>query len=50
MTPQELISILSQGENSSVEFKESAVRPEAIAREMVAFANKYRRGDCYRHS
>ena len=39
MTPIELKEILSQGENSSVEFKESAVRPEAIAREMVAFAN-----------
>ena len=39
MTQQELKSILAQGENSSVEFKESAVRPEAIAREMVAFAN-----------
>ncbi len=39
MTPQELKDIICQGENSSVEFKESAVRPETIAREMVAFAN-----------
>ena len=39
MTPQELKDILNQGENSSVEFKESVVRPEAMAREMVAFAN-----------
>ena len=39
MTPQELKDIISQGKNSSVEFKESAVRPETIAREMVAFAN-----------
>ena len=39
MTLQELKEILHQGENSSVEFKEFSVRPEAIAREMVAFAN-----------
>lgn len=39
MTPQDLKNILQQGENSSVEFKESAVRPESVAREMVAFAN-----------
>lgn len=39
MKPQELQSIIQQGENSSVEFKESAVRPEQLAREMVAFAN-----------
>ncbi len=39
MTPQELKDILNQGENSSVEFKESVVRPEAMAGEMVAFAN-----------
>ena len=39
MTLQELTYIISQGENSSVEFKESAVRPEAVAREMTAFAN-----------
>jgi len=39
MTPQELQEIIQQGENSSVEFKESAVRPESLAREMVALAN-----------
>jgi len=35
----ELQNILQQGENSSVEFKESGVRPESLAKEMVAFAN-----------
>lgn len=39
MTFQDVVDILRQGENSSVEFKESAVRPESLAREMVAFAN-----------
>lgn len=39
MTPEDLLTILQQGENSSVEFKESSIRPESMAREMVAFAN-----------
>jgi ATP-dependent DNA helicase RecG len=39
MTPKDLHNILQQGENSSVEFKESGVRPESVAREIVAFAN-----------
>ncbi len=32
-------NLLVQGENSSVEFKRQEVHPDAIAREMVAFAN-----------
>jgi ATP-dependent DNA helicase RecG len=28
-----------QGENSAVEFKSASVRPESLAKEMVAFAN-----------
>ena len=32
-------SLIDQGENSSVEFKSSAVRPESLAREIVAFSN-----------
>ncbi|WP_287601710.1 RNA-binding domain-containing protein [Thiothrix sp.] len=31
--------LISQGENAQIEFKSVAVRPDAIAREMVAFAN-----------
>ncbi len=31
--------LLSQGENSSVEFKTEEVRAESLAREMVAFSN-----------
>lgn len=39
MTPQELQTLIQQGENSAVEFKTLPLRPEALAREMVAFAN-----------
>jgi len=39
MTSKDLPNILQQGENSSVEFKESAVRPESLAREIVSFVN-----------
>lgn len=35
----EIRNILAQGENASVEFKKAGVRPEALAREMAAFAN-----------
>jgi ATP-dependent DNA helicase RecG len=31
--------LISQGENSSIEFKSEKVRPENVAREMTAFAN-----------
>ena len=36
---RELQEILAQGENSSVEFKGTRVRPESLAKEMTAFAN-----------
>lgn len=39
MIPQEINELIRQGENASIEFKELPVRPEVIAREMVAFAN-----------
>ncbi|MEB4590939.1 RNA-binding domain-containing protein [Candidatus Thiothrix sp. Deng01] len=39
MTPQELQAFIQQGENAAVEFKAMPVRPETVAREMVAFAN-----------
>ncbi len=39
LTQSELQNILQQRENSSVEFKEYGVRPESLAKEMVAFAN-----------
>ena len=32
-------SLIEQGENSSIEFKSSSVRPESLAREIVAFSN-----------
>ena len=31
--------LITQGENSSIEFKSEKVRPESVAREMAAFAN-----------
>ena len=34
-----LSELISQGENSSIEFKSEKVRPESVAREMTAFAN-----------
>ena len=39
LNEKELQEILTQGENSSVEFKSVPLRPEALAREIVAFAN-----------
>ena len=39
MKPAELQNLIQQGENIAVEFKAMPVRPETIAREMVAFAN-----------
>lgn len=38
-TEDTLNSLIEQGGNSSVEFKSSAVRPEGLAREIVAFSN-----------
>ena len=34
-----ILELISQSENTSLEFKEEQVRPESLAREMVAFAN-----------
>lgn len=39
MTPEALQTLIAQGENQSLEFKEIWIRPEQLAREMVAFAN-----------
>lgn len=39
MSPQEIGELIRQGENMSIEFKMMPVRPEVVAREMVAFAN-----------
>lgn len=39
MKTQKILEIISQGENSSIEFKSSKVRPESVAKEMVAFSN-----------
>ncbi|MEA1972079.1 MAG: putative DNA binding domain-containing protein [Candidatus Cloacimonadota bacterium] len=38
-TKKEIIEIISQKENSAVEFKNDAVRPESLAKEIVSFAN-----------
>ena len=35
----EIRELIEQGENMGVEFKSARVRPEALAREMVAFSN-----------
>ena len=34
-----ILDLLQQGENASIEFKEQFTRPESIAKEVVAFAN-----------
>jgi ATP-dependent DNA helicase RecG len=39
MTPEELLALIRQGENSGVEFKRDDLRREQLAREVVAFAN-----------
>ena len=39
MIKAELLEIISNGENSGVEFKRDDVPPEKIAKECVAFAN-----------
>lgn len=41
MTPAQVFELISQGESGSLEFKEEQVRPESLAREMVAFANTF---------
>lgn len=39
MTRTELLELISNGENSVVEFKEDCLRPEQLAKEIVALAN-----------
>ncbi|MBP7433394.1 putative DNA binding domain-containing protein [bacterium] len=39
MRKEELLEIISNGENSSVEFKLDEIRPEQLAKEIVALAN-----------
>ncbi len=42
MSEEELTElIVIDGENSEVEFKEDNIRPEQLAKEIVAFANGY---------
>lgn len=36
---QQFLSLLQQGENNAIEFKSAKVRPESLAKEMVAFSN-----------
>ena len=39
MTKSELLELIANGENSGVEFKSDDLRPERLAREVVALAN-----------
>ncbi|WP_174526090.1 AlbA family DNA-binding domain-containing protein, partial [Herbaspirillum rubrisubalbicans] len=39
MLRTELLEIIANGENSGVEFKRDDVRPEQLAKEIVALAN-----------
>jgi ATP-dependent DNA helicase RecG len=39
MTKAELLELIANGENSNVEFKRDDIRPEQLAKEIVAFAN-----------
>lgn len=41
MTKSEVLEIISNGENSEVEFKRDDIRPEQIAKEIIAFSNSY---------
>lgn len=41
MLKNELLEIIRNGENSVVEFKRDDVRPQQLAKEIVAFANSY---------
>ncbi len=41
MLKAELLELIANGENSLVEFKRDDVRPEQLAKEIVAFANSY---------
>jgi ATP-dependent DNA helicase RecG len=39
MNPDQIQDLISGGENSAVEFKEDGLRPDALAKQIVAFAN-----------
>ena len=39
MTKSELLELIANGENSGVEFKSDNLRPEQLAKEVVALAN-----------
>ncbi|MCI5157537.1 MAG: ATP-binding protein, partial [Candidatus Electrothrix sp. AUS1_2] len=39
MLKKELLEIIANGENSGVEFKRDDIRPEQLAKEIVAMAN-----------
>jgi ATP-dependent DNA helicase RecG len=39
MLKAECLELIANGENSGVEFKRDAIRPEQLAKEIVAFAN-----------
>ena len=39
MTETDILEIISKGENSAIEFKSSLVKPNSLAKEIVAFAN-----------
>lgn len=39
MLKSELLELIANGENSGVEFKRDDIRPEQLAREIVALAN-----------
>ena len=41
-----ILGLMQQGENASIEFKESLPRPESIAKEIIAFANTQGGGGC----
>lgn len=41
MLKKELLEIIANGENSEIEFKRDYLRPEQLAKELVAFANTY---------
>jgi len=41
MKIKKILEIISQGENASIEFKSGKVRPESVAKEMIAFSNSF---------
>ncbi|WP_218117398.1 AlbA family DNA-binding domain-containing protein [Photorhabdus luminescens] len=46
MLKTELLEIIANGENSGVEFKRDDIRPEQLAKEVVAMANFQGGGYC----